>query len=571
MPKLGARKKSRALVADDAVEAKVSWRSRIPAVSAGDVVVIVVDADQTRTVPSLVELFPAADLHVVFPGPDVPRPDVPGVTWHSAPGNDSLARLLESIGTMDVFVYLRRVRVEAALATWGRSYLHVADGGTLILASINGTGPAALKALERLATIRDGEIDGLFREETEAARSTSEMTSTPDGIVFTKRGSHQLKVGEARADEVLPIRLPGVTVNELSRLPAVAFTARNGAVVSHRSTSGQPVLPAEYSVPALPLRQYEAAVTLGASLLSVIGHTLLPGSFRSPFKKEVIPESGRNPTPTFAVVDPMTPRRLPGVYYDLRATSPERIGSVMTDTVGKLWGWDEAKRRLPELKAIYRLPAGADPDGIESEILTAWGIDPVDVEWVHDDVEVEGLVSATTMWQQDYPHYAHPELRDVWSRIRTALGPPVDPKAPAKVFITRGRELDERRCRNADEVEQHFAASGFTVVDPASMTLAERTAVLGRAEVVAGFAGVGLFDVALAADPRAVVILGQESYPAKEEQMFGLLSGAEVHVFWSAADKPRAEGKYDPEAMQSAWEFDFARNRGDLDQLLSTL
>ncbi|GAA0958562.1 glycosyltransferase family 61 protein [Frigoribacterium faeni] len=567
MPKLKPRTKTESPDESSAGE-RVSWRSRVPALGPGAVAVIVVDADQTRLVASVVELFPSAEVHVVFPGPDVPRPDVEGVVWHSAPGNDALGPLLERIGTLDAFVFLRRVRVEAALATWGRSYLHLADGGTFVLASVNGTNASATTALDRLATIRDGEIEGISREETEAARSTSDMTATPDGIVFTKSGSHQLKVGERRADDVLPARLPQLGHDEITRLPATTVTAAGGGVVSHRSTDPQSVLTAEYEVPELPLRRYGAPVVLGQRLITRVGQTLLPGSFKSPFKKEVAPEIGRNPTPTFAAVGDSSARRLEGAYYDLRCAWPGQYGHVLTDTVGKLWGWAEAKRAVPGLKALYRLAPKTTEPGFERDLFRAFGIADEDVEWVRDDVEVESLVAATTMWEKDYPHYAHPGLRDIWSTLRTSLA---DPAAPVvrKIFVSRPPELEARPCRNVEDVEEHFRRRGFAVVRPETMSLAEQATLFSGADVVAGFGGAGMFNVLFAAAPKAVILLSHESYLAKDEQLFGLLSGAQVHVFWSAADVPRVEGSWNPDAFKSAWEFDFARNTGDLEEVLS--
>jgi capsular polysaccharide biosynthesis protein len=570
MAKLKTRTKTEDADATSAAVDRTTWRSRLPEFGPGAVAVVVVDADQTRLVADVVDLFPIADVHVVLPGPDVPRPDIDRVVWHSAPGNDALGPLLERIGTLDAFVFLRRVRVEAALATWGRSYLHLADGGTFVLASVDGTSGSATKALDRLATIRDGEIEGISREETEAARSTRDMTSTPDGIVFTKSGSHQLKVGERRADDVLPHRIPALGLVELDRLPATVVTAAGGAVVSHRSTAPQSVLAAEYEVPELPLRHYGSPVVLGQRLVTRVGQTLLPGSFKSPFKKEVTPEIGRNPTPNFAAVGESSPRRLEGVYYDLRCAWPGQYGHVLTDTVGKLWGWAEAKRAIPGLKAIYRLAPKTNEPGFERDLFRAFGIDDADVEWVTGDVEVESLVAATTMWEKDYPHYAHPGLRDVWATLRGAL---VVPGAPSttKIFVTRPSDLEARHCRNAAEVDEHFARRGFAVVRPETMSLAEQATLFAGAEVIAGFGGAAMFNVLFSAAPRAVLLLDHESYLAKDEQLFGLLSGAQVHCFWSAADVPRVEGSWDPAASKSAWEFDFARNRGDLDELLATL
>ena len=45
----------------------------------------------------------------------------------------------------------------------------------------------------------------------------------------------------------------------------------------------------------------------------------------------------------------------------------------MTEVVSRLWGWDEAKRRNPELKVVFRPRPDKDP-GTERALFSAYGL-----------------------------------------------------------------------------------------------------------------------------------------------------------------------------------------------------
>ena len=84
----------------------------------------------------------------------------------------------------------------------------------------------------------------------------------------------------------------------------------------------------------------------------------------------------------------------------------------MTEVVSRLWGWDAAKREIPDLKAIFHvaLPERARPDRSSSALFTAYGIAEEDIVWVNEPVWLSSVVSATPMWHNAVPHYVHPDI-----------------------------------------------------------------------------------------------------------------------------------------------------------------
>ena len=72
---------------------------------------------------------------------------------------------------------------------------------------------------------------------------------------------------------------------------------------------------------------------------------------------------------------------------------------------------------------------------------------------------------------------------------------------PLRLFCSR--RPGKRSCHNAAEVEALFAAHGFAVVFPEDHPLPEQVRMVRDADVVAGFAGSGMFQIAFAGGPEA--------------------------------------------------------------------
>jgi capsular polysaccharide biosynthesis protein len=168
-------------------------------------------------------------------------------------------------------------------------------------------------------------------------------------------------------------------------------------------------------------------------------------------------------------------RRLDGSYFYFSSNNPGHYGHLMTEALSRLWGWWPAKAEDPSLRILCRLhPTRGDTaaERLETFLLPALGISPEDIVWVDGPVEVESLVGCTPMWHNAPPLYLHPAMLEVWDRLRTGVMREDAPPSPSRLFITR--RVGGRPCSNIGEVEELFAAHGFTVVSPEQHSVPEQ-------------------------------------------------------------------------------------------------
>jgi capsular polysaccharide biosynthesis protein len=207
---------------------------------------------------------------------------------------------------------------------------------------------------------------------------------------------------------------------------------------------------------------------------------------------------------------------------------------------------------------------------LERTVFRAYGIADDDLVCVHEPVILESLVGATPMWHNAEPHFVHPAMSDVWQRLTDGL---IDRDAPAhdRIFVSRTSRWKHRVCRNTDEVEAFFTAHGFTVIYPEELSLGQQVGIFANATTIAGFGGSALFNVMHARRMTTLIVLSHEAYTARNEHLFTALLGPAVHYFWSAPDVAHPEGEWDQDAFYSEWDFDFARNRAALDEVIAGL
>ena len=265
-------------------------------------------------------------------------------------------------------------------------------------------------------------------------------------------------------------------------------------------------------------------------------------------------------------------RRLAGDYYNLDCLFDGHFGHLTTEVVSRLWGWDQAKRENPDLKALFHVrPTRNNDPVLERALFTAYGIREEDLVWVQGPVKVRGLVSATPMWQDQSPHFAHPDITEIWQRLTAGLLGDAEPAEHERIFVSRGEKLSHRRCcRNQAEVERFFADRGFHVFYPEQLSLTEQVALFAGARVVVGFSGSAMFNLMHTRRLEATIVLGQNAYLARNEQLFSTVLGGELHYFWSPADVPPPEiGKRTQASVRSSWAFDFAEQGADLERVIA--
>ena len=528
-----------------------------------------------------------------------------GIVHHAAETAGQMNEELKLIGPADVLVnLLPRNLLPADVADheemWWRLYLHLRPGGLYVLDRGSAPGAGLGAALGAWVAASAGNGDGAGEaavpampdREVELVRSTSAALVSRGLIIVRKRGKHYVKLRDAEANGVLQAREPRISVRELAALSAGEATSR-AVVTSHEASVPIKGLPEILPYPVLRVRHYQGRIAFAGSMLMFGENTILPDSFRHPFARDF---SHHRKLTNISITFARIPGRfqpeetLAGNYYQLDSRFSGHFGHLTTEVLSRIWGWDQAKELIPDLKVIFRKHPREPEPRLERRFFEAYGIAPDDIVWTDRPVYLESVVSASPMWHNAHPYYAHPGMRDVWERLGRAL---IDPAAPARdrIFVSRGGHwkqfgagcfrrpsgqltevgsVDRRHCRNSRDVEHFFASNGFTVIYPEELDLSQQASLFAGARVIAGFGGSAMFNMMFAKKMTTAIVLSHEAYRARNEHLFTSLLGGDVHYFWSVPDIQDPEGG-SREAFMSDWEFDFERNRKPLEELITSL
>jgi capsular polysaccharide biosynthesis protein len=493
------------------------------------------------------------------------------VPVQSAPTLDDVTRELRRTGSADLVVDLLTREHLPAGCSDHRSLLtavlpHLARQGAFVHDRIAGPG-AVDSGAEGLVGLLDDGADPAYAEDV------GTVAITHDLVVVTQRRRHLLMLRDADVPDLLVAREPRLAVDELDVRDEGDFTSRT--IVHHRG--GEPSvapLPAVLHHPRLVTRHYRGPVMMSGRTLMWSGTTVLPDSFRWHLAEPLGNHFLDEPAGGFTRLKPRhTPRRsLDGDFYQLESAYPSHFGHVLTEVVSRMWGWDEAKRRIPGLKVLFHPRPDFDPK-VERAVFSAFGIADDDVVRVNGPVEVGSVVSATPMWHNAEPHYVHPGIAEVWARIGAGLAQHESAVATGpRIFVSRSDATanNARICRNLRDVERRFAARGFAIVYPEQHPLPDQARLFREARVVAGFGGSALFNVMHTRRLEALVVLNNSSYFARNEHLFASVKGGESHYFWSPPDVP-PEDPLSRDALRTSWEFDVAGLGDALDRLLADL
>ncbi|MET1059344.1 MAG: glycosyltransferase 61 family protein [Nocardioides sp.] len=548
-------------------------------------VVLLAHASQRQALAPWLSYFARDDVHVSAVE-EAPEWDLvgSGATFHPTPNASKLNSWLKRVGAVDVMVVLLPATglpsgLDSPLELWERFFRHLRRRGAFVVDRRVLGDPLAARELVALLSVMAAaddpqELRTLKRRDAELARATGSVAVSRDLIVATKRQQHFLKVKESNAVSLLSVREPDLQLREIAKRAPGSFTSR-ATVVSHGTAEPLAGMPTEMEYPALALRHYEGRVALAGATLMYAGHSVLPDSFRWHLTDNPGNPRLKSVSATFGVIESAyRPRRaLEGNFYQLDCAYPGHFGHITTEVVSRLWGWQEAKELMPDLKVLFHArPQSAKPPSLELGLFRAYGIAEEDIVWTRDPVWVDSVVSATPMWHNAEPHYVHPDIAATWRRLSDGLatGHVAAADLAERIFVSRSEGAKHRECRNIREVESVFRARGYQIVYPERLPLSEQAAVFGAARIIAGFGGSALFNVMHARRLETMIILNHEAYTARNEHLFTSVIGADVHYFWSAPDIPHGD-TWSEAAFYSDWEFDFERNGAELAGLLDRL
>lgn len=521
-------------------------------------VVLIAGGRTTQSLPGWRAAFQYR-LHVIVA--DAVDLSLEGVTNVDATSNDAMAEYISSIGPVAAVIDEQAPTLVDRLQRWQRFFFHVTAGGSFVTpqAPAMSTWDAATTSLasRRIGT---AEIDEL-RDSIATTRDTGGYTVT------VKSRDHLLKVKDEDAIRILPTRLGANNVLILGSVRS-GSNGENLTVESHGTRDHHTIPARRMRYPELSLREFRGTTDLKDEMLAVNGATVLPSSFKHPWR--AWNARLHNFNDQVAVLRDGDEQSVPlqGTYYDLTASVAGDQGRFLTETVPKLWGWEEAKQRDPELRALYRTTPTDPNPAFQRAVLEAYGIAPEDVHFEHRNVSVERFVSASQGWQNGGRHFVHPVNGDIWAKVRSVLVP-ADEASPRKIFVTRGAESETPGPRNREEVERLFSAHGFEVVDVAELSVADQARVFGNATTIAGFAGSGMYDMLFAGNLEKVFVLTHEANTGRNEHLFASLLAEEIQYFWSKPDIDHPAGKFSSEAFNSPWDFDFESNRSALSAALA--
>lgn len=125
---------------------------------------------------------------------------------------------------------------------------------------------------------------------------------------------------------------------------------------------------------------------------------------------------------------------------------------------------------------------------------------------------------------------------ETWDAMGAALRARAsDAPRPSRIFCSRRH--DKRPCTNRAEVESLFCQHGFTVVFPEELPLPDQVAMFHDAEVVAGFAGSGMFTTLFSDRAKRVVLVSPDTYGPSNEHMIGAVRGHRLDIAVAASDR----------------------------------
>lgn len=473
---------------------------------------------------------------------------------------DDVACQLKRFGPFDAIVDVSRAGEFPHDTTWATSFLHLREGGVYVSVH-RGANPLSA----RLPLAEEG------GSEQWAERVVGSVISHGPMLAVEKRGRHYVKLRDEEVEHLLPTRQEPVRSTVLATLPPGDLHSRT-TLVSHGAGTTPKGFDPVLSYPELRMRLYTGDIAMATHSLLFTEGTLLPETFRHHLHRRLqhikVTNTGQEFGTLAAKHSPGV--RLEGTFYHLNSPFPGHFGHVMTEVVSRLWGWDQAKREFPALKAIWHTGSSPEHDReLERQVFRAYGIDEQDLVCVDRPVLLNRVVAVTPMWHNNPPHYVHPDMAGTWKRIGSGLATDAVSEVP-KVFVSRRPTL-ARACRNATEVEDVFREHGFTVVYPEELTLAQQADTFRNARVVAGFGGSAMFNIMYCERLTHLIVLAHEAYTARNEYLFASLLGGQTHYFWSAPEVAHPAGGWTQEAFTSSWSFDFSGLGGELELLLGSL
>ncbi|TIC89220.1 glycosyltransferase family 61 protein [Nocardioides sp. GY 10113] len=286
---------------------------------------------------------------------------------------------------------------------------------------------------------------------------------------------------------------------------------------------------------AIRLRDYRDVV-VDVEQLVLTDRVVLPDSYRHNQYARLVNRGIIDVSPRLGVPVRPVPDDLPlleGTYLHLDNEIRGHFGHTLTEVLSRMWSWSAALEIDPDVKVLMTA-ARVRPELAEWELdfYETCGIPRDRILKLDGAARVERLLSGSPMFSN--PQFVHPRILETWDRVGDTLAARAsDREWPSRIFI--GRRLAKRACLNAEEVEAVFAEYGFEVVYPEDLPLGDQVAMFRAADVVAGYAGSGMFHIAFVPHPLRVIQISSDGYTPRNEVLMSALRGHRIDAVVSAA------------------------------------
>lgn len=342
----------------------------------------------------------------------------------------------------------------------------------------------------------------------------------------------------------------------LATLPA-GRVERRAPFASSRPSPLNP-FPSGYDAPAMTLRSLRD-VTCTPGQIAHKRNVVLPESYHRPGRRRLRSKSQLDWADRFILppAPAAPPRHLGGAHFHLDSLYQGHFGHAVAEQTSRLWGWAEARRVLGDVKLLVMDPRGRIDDW-QYALLASAGVAAADVVVEPEPVVVEQLVSASALFSR--PDYVHgrfaPFYRGLGDRL---VAGSTDRVWPDRVFLSR--RPTRRVCLDGERVEELHRDHGFEVVLPEELSLADQVQLVRRADVVSGYAGSNMFQIAFADRPTHVIAIAPSSYPVHNEYLFSTAHGHRLDLVLATPEVARPEDHFSSAAFQSDYHLDDADGR----------
>jgi capsular polysaccharide biosynthesis protein len=391
-------------------------------------------------------------------------------------------------------------------------------------------------------------------------------STLPENATILELENRQIALSKLRYEEIDEILQMRPSLGRiLHSLPPLQFTS--GCHIDMNLGHLNKRFPRTLKVPKVALREYTDALCAPHQVL-ISKNMLLPDTYRHYTQPHLRNHYTKELNDYFAYyrgrLEPAT--ELEGEYFFLVSEHPQHFGHLMTEQLSRLWAWEDVKALYPNAKALVSLKKGQQHlTTVERLVFTACGIAEDELVAIQGTARVQRVLAACPMFVN--PTYAHPKLVAVWSQLSEALLT----EAPLghyskRLFISR-RHDRMRRCLNSDDVHDLFARFGFNIVYPEDYSLSEQVMMFNEAQVIAGFAGSGLFNLLTCREPKHVILVSATTYTARNEYLIGSILGHRLDVIWCDPVADRS-AKRRRTRLQSDFVLNFDRDRRYVEELL---